>query len=118
VVQLTEGSGSGYLYRTSDAIRGRNYIVNFGDAGNVEAWFVSPMSDSLQMLECESPTSPAGEVHISLRLSCDPDTPIGTNFIRFVFFEPSEKYVPLRTRCLLADSFAYRERLIRELLDH
>jgi IPT/TIG domain len=73
----------------------QNYLINFGYAGNVEAHFVSPEQDHLQMLECESPTGPAGKVQLSLRLSCSPSTPIGINTIRFVFFEPSAEYVLL-----------------------
>jgi hypothetical protein len=73
----------------------QNYVVNFGDAGNVEARFLSAEGDWHQMLECESPTRPAGEVHLSLRLSCDSSTPIGINSVPFGFFEPSEEYVRL-----------------------
>ena len=63
----------------------QHYLINFGDAGNVSARFFSPVGDTMQMLECETPVNAPGDVYPSLRSRADPNTPLGVSTTPFVF---------------------------------
>ena len=74
---------------------GHHYLINFGDSGNVAARFTSPEWDSVQMLECETPPSAAGNVYPSLRLGRDPKSSVGISTTPFTFVDPSAQWYVL-----------------------